>query len=128
MERVARLHVLIGYTLLARHDPSGAAETIERGLRLYQELDQPAGIALALGAWATLEQACDHHERAARLFGAAAAPRDVLLAWLVNPANRVIQDRQVQRARARYAGTPLEAAWAAGEAMSLDEAVQFVTG
>ncbi len=123
-ERVARLHILIGYTHLSRADSSTAAETLEQGLRLYQELGQPAGIALALVARAALEEASGHLERAARLYGAA-ADRDVLLTWVAGPADGVIHDREVRLARVRYAGTPFEAIWAAGATMSLDEAVHF---
>jgi hypothetical protein len=64
-------------------------------------------------------------ERAARLFGAAAALRDASGVEL--PASeREDHDRDLTDVRARLDSVAFAAAWAAGRAMTLDEALAYV--
>jgi non-specific serine/threonine protein kinase len=125
VERVARLHILLGYTHLAKGNLAGATTAIERGVTLYIEADQPAGLMMGLAAFGSLAVALGHSERAARIFGAAAAPRDTLLLWFINPASRVIYEHEIALARSRLGGKLFVAAWAEGERMTLDQAIEF---
>ncbi|MCL4506638.1 MAG: tetratricopeptide repeat protein [Chloroflexi bacterium] len=125
VERVARLHILIGYTRIAKGDLASAHVIIERGLTLYREADQPAGMVLALTALGTLALAQGHAERAARIFGAAAAPRDMLLSFSICPANSVIQNHEIAAARSQLS-VLYKAAWEEGMTLTLDQALDYV--
>jgi len=61
-------------------------------------------------------------ERAARLFGAAAALRNVIGAPL-SPISRITYDRTVAATREALGKITFAAAWAAGQALPLEQAV-----
>ncbi len=125
VERVARLHVLGSLLHIARGDLAGALLSIERGLALYREANQPAGMVLALTALGALALAQGHAERAARIFGAAAAPRDLLLSFLICPANGIMQNRLIAAARGQLSWK-YKTAWDEGAAMALDQIFDYV--
>jgi hypothetical protein len=81
-----------------------------------------SGIAHCLEGWASVAGGAGRPEQAARLFGAAEALRD-----LTNtprpPADVADYDRTLAALRAALGEEAFAAAWAAGQAMSLDEAV-----
>ncbi|GEM_PF-2239227 len=125
VERVARLHVLIGLTHITKGNLAGALASINRGLTQYQEAGQPAGIMLALAALASLAVSQGHTDRAARILGAAMAPRDTLLMWLISPASRVIYDHEIALGRSMLGDKLFASALAEGEGMSLSQAAEY---
>ncbi len=131
MEHVAQAHTLVGYAALELGDLDGGAKRLRRGLSLFSELRQPAGSVVALAGLAALAEARGDMERAARLYGASDVPTESLLLWLswalwlLRLASRIIYDREMAAARKRYEGTPYAAAWAAGRAMTLEQAVEY---
>jgi tetratricopeptide (TPR) repeat protein len=123
--RMAHLYILIGYTHLAQGDHSAALISFQHGLNLFRQLDQPAGIAMALCGFARLVEVKGQLERAACLFGTTGMPRDMQSVAILWPATRVIYDQQMAAARSQYAETEYAAAWVEGERMTLDEAVAY---
>jgi hypothetical protein len=122
-ERVARLHIYIGLTRLAQGDLDNAAKDFQIGLNLYRELEQPAGIALALVAYARLAEVRRQMQIAARLFGAASQPQELLAISFMWPASPVLYQREIAQARERFAGTPWRHHWLEGERMAHEQAI-----
>jgi predicted ATPase len=121
--QTARLQVLAGYTRLAQGDVTGASATFGQGLALFRELGHWDGLDLALAGVGALAEARGQDERATRLFAAAAVPPPVLFPdW---PADRIIFEREVAAARQRYDSPAFAAAWAEGQAMTMDQAVAY---
>jgi hypothetical protein len=93
-------------------------------LRLFQELGHPAGMLAAVesigGAALTQRQ----NERAARLLAAVEALREALSLpgpdWWRRPRERIGEAMRVVSLQEAFA-----AAWAAGRALSLDEAITY---
>ena len=89
------------------------------GLALYfvlQALEGAAGVAGAQG----------QPERAARLFGATDALR-AAVGVPVRPVDRRLYDRDVTAVRAALGAETFAAAWAAGRALSLEQAIAEAT-
>jgi hypothetical protein len=91
-------------------------------LAIRRELGDRRGIAGCLEALAGVAGAQGQHERAARLFGAAAALRESIGAPLP-PADSAEIEPRVAAVRAALGEEAFTAAWAAARAMSLEEAV-----
>jgi hypothetical protein len=72
----------------------------------------------------SLEAADGSPERAVRLFGAAAALRETLGTPL-SPARRPEQDRQLATLSRVLGDAAFTTAWAAGQAMPLDQAISL---
>lgn len=66
----------------------------------------------------------DPHRRAARLLRAGMALR-AGNAIVVDPPEKAIAERLIAETRARLAPEIFEAAWAEGQAMSMDEAIAY---
>ena len=125
-ERVARLHVYIGLTHLVQGDSERAAADFKIGLDLYCELEQPAGVALALAAHARLAEAHRQMALAATLFGVASVPQELLAVSILWPASPVIYQREIAQARERFAATPWMQHWHDGERMTHEQALSAV--
>jgi non-specific serine/threonine protein kinase len=91
-------------------------------LEIYRRSGEQQGIASGLEGLADVAAADDQPERAARLFGAAEALRGVLGAPLP-PGDRARYDCCVAVTRAALGEEAFAAAWAAGRALSLNQAV-----
>jgi non-specific serine/threonine protein kinase len=102
-----------------------AEELYEKSIRLKQELGDSWATAYTLEGSAALAVAREQGERAARLFGAAAAIRKRLGAPL-EPSKRAEYDDNLASARILLAPESFEAAWKEGQAFSLSEAVDYV--
>jgi DNA-binding NarL/FixJ family response regulator len=76
---------------------------------------------------AVLAAGCDEAERAARLFGAAAARRAEVGEALALP-ERAVYERAAEAARAALGETAFAAAWAAGRAAPEEQALAEVEG
>ena len=131
MEHAAQAHTLIGYAAIGQGDLNSADACLRRGLSLFNELYQQAGIVVAIAGMALLAETRGDIERAARLYGAADAPSDSLLLWLNTAiwtqrlASRVIYDRAMTTARRRYEGTAYMTPWSNGRQMAMEQAIAY---
>jgi predicted ATPase/DNA-binding SARP family transcriptional activator len=102
-----------------------AAQTrYAESLTIRRELGDKLGIALSLEAFADLLTVQGQFGRAARLWGAAEALRQAILAPL-SPKERETYDRSLTAARTALGEEAFAAAWAEGQAMSLEEASAY---
>ena len=114
--------VRLGYAARDRGDDARAMALFAEGLALFTELGDRRIIALALDGVAGLAVAWGQPERAARLFGAAAALREAS-GLPVEPAFRAAHERDVAAARAALGEDAFAAGWATGAALPLPAAV-----
>lgn len=120
--RVAHdLHAL-GETGLAQHLGVQAVTLLWEALRLFRDLGELPGVAWCLAGLAGVAVLDEDPERAARLWGAAEALRQ-RLGFRPAPAIRVTHQRLQQIARDQVGAVVFDAAWAEGEALSLDAAI-----
>ncbi len=103
-------------------DDARAVALFGESLTLAYEQEDKWNIAAALEGLATLGGARHSAERAARLFGAAAALRDQIAVPLW-PYFRPAYDRAVAAARAKIGANVFAEAWAAGQALPLEQAI-----
>jgi predicted ATPase len=99
-----------------------AAILLREGLVIFQKLDAEGEISMCLEALALIAGAQGDHEHAARLFGVADAQRQALGAPLP-AAERAIHDAAVEAVRSALAEEAFSRSWAAGQAMSLEQAI-----
>ena len=118
--------VRLGYAARDRGDDARAVALFAEGLALFTELGDRRIIALALDGVAGLAIAWGQPERAARLFGAAAALREAS-GLPVEPAFRAAHGRDVAAARAALGEDAFAAGWATGAALPLPVAVAEAT-
>jgi non-specific serine/threonine protein kinase len=115
---------LVGAAFVARdqRQDERALTLFAEGLTLFSDLGDRRMVALVLDGIAGLAGCWQQAERAARLFGAAAA---VLQAsgLPVEPAYRAAHERGVAATRASLGDEAFTAAWTAGAALPLDQAV-----
>lgn len=110
---------------LARGDIERAAAYVCESLELFHELGGRHFMASGFEGMATLAAYHDDAARAVRLFGAAAALRELLQAPL-RPIHQRDYEAALASARTRLDPHAYEAAWAAGRGMSLDQALAEV--
>jgi serine/threonine-protein kinase PknK len=116
----------LGYAARDRGDTAPALALLAEGLALVTELGDRRIIALALDGVAGLAIAWGQPERAARLFGAAAALREAN-GLPVDPAHRAAQGRDVAAARAAVGEDAFATGWASGVALPLPVAIAEAT-
>ena len=126
IERIARLHTFIGLTKLAQCEMQSIAADFHYGLDLYRKLEQPAGIALSLIAFAALANAQGQHERAAKLSGVASVPQDIVALSILWPSITVIFNREIDAAWRRYSETEWKSSWVEGEQMMQAQAIELI--
>jgi hypothetical protein len=102
----------------------GARALYEESLGIFRPTGEQRGIAAVLEGLAGIAAAADQAERAARLFGAAAALRAAIATPLA-PGERADYDRYVAATHAALGEEAFAAAWAAGRALSVDQAITF---
>jgi hypothetical protein len=106
-------------------DYAAARSLHEEGLAIFRELGDKGGIAQSLESLAGLAAVWGRGlERAARLWGAAAALREAIGAPLP-PSEREKYEREVGAARAALGEEAFASAWAEGEAMTLEQAIAY---
>jgi hypothetical protein len=93
-------------------------------IRLWQELGQQSAAAHELECFAFIAGASGQNERAARLFGAAEALRESIGSNMT-PSERREYDRAVLQLHAQTDAAALQATWAAGRALSMEQAIQL---
>jgi tetratricopeptide (TPR) repeat protein len=91
---------------------------------VWQELGQQPAVAHEVESLAFIAQAREEFERAARLLGAAEAERERLHAPMTSIEHREY-DRNLAALRAQLPAPDLAAAWAAGRAMTMDQAIAY---
>jgi tetratricopeptide (TPR) repeat protein len=123
---VASLLHNLGYVALAQGDIKQAAALFGEGLGLQQEIGHQQGIAECLAGCAAVAAAQQQGERAARLFGAADA-LSTQAGGSVWPAEQTEYTRYQAATRAQLPPATWEAAWAAGRALPLAQAIEEAT-
>ena len=91
--------------------------------RLSRALRDTTALYFELAALAGALAMTGRDKRAAQLFGAAEALHERTGAVMTNPASRDLYARHLAALRARLDAATLAREWAAGRAMSLDEAI-----
>lgn len=114
----------IGYLAWLEADHDRAEALLKESLALRQALEDRRGIALSLDLLAGVAAAKGHLERAARLFGAAEALRDVLGAVLF-PQWHTAREQGLAATRAAMGESDFETARQMGRAMPLQEVLQY---
>jgi predicted ATPase len=114
------LHLAI--VVQSQGDLGAARALFDASLAISREQGLKPRIAENLEGLAAVAVAQAEPERAARLFGAEEALREAMGAPLP-PADRAEHERSVAAVRAALGEEAVAAAWAAGRAMSLDEAI-----
>jgi predicted ATPase/class 3 adenylate cyclase len=113
----------LGYVAHAQGDDAHAQALLREGLILQQHTGNKRLIAESLERWAGLAVAQGRPAQAAWLCSAAATLRDSIGA--APPANRTDYDRIVAAARAQLDEAIFAAAWAEGQAMTLEQAIAY---
>ncbi len=123
-DRVTVAAVLINLGLVTyRQGGYAAAHPLyAEGLAIRRAVGDQQGTAAALEGLAGVVGALGHAERAAQLLGAAAALREAIGAPL-SPAERRDYEQSLVPISARLDPAAMAAAWAAGRALPLDEAI-----
>jgi predicted ATPase len=112
----------LGETALAQGSATDAATQLGNALVLFRELGDRAGIAWCLAGLAGVAVLDDEPDRAARLWGAAEAQRKAIGAREA-PAARATHERLMAAARKQLGEAAFDAAWAAGEAATMEQAI-----
>lgn len=122
----------LGHLAQRQGDSLQAAALFEESLKLFAELGNKMGIAECfegLGSVSAGERPPEGNrrqaERAARLFGAAEALREMASTPLP-PYRRAEVDRDLAAAQAQLDDAAFDAAWEAGRAMTMERAVSYV--
>jgi predicted ATPase len=113
----------LGAVALDQHDPGAARPLFVESLALFQELGDQDGIAECLEGLAGVAGEHGRAAQAARLFGAASVLRESIGTPLT-PIERARYDTIISAARAHLDEATWTAAWAAGQAMSLEQAIE----
>jgi non-specific serine/threonine protein kinase len=114
----------LAYVALQRGQVERAAALCRESLLLSRERRTPMGLAAGLAAFAALAAACGQPERSAKLYGSAAAR---LVGYPGGrhrwPQDPVVQERYLNILRAQLDEATFNAAWEAGYALTLDQAI-----
>ncbi len=121
---IAWFSSFLGRTVKALGNFGQAAIHLTESLELFRDLGDKDGIAFALEGFAGLAVAGGAPERAAHLFGAAAALREVISSPMA-PVDEPEYERDVATARAQMDEAAFRDAWAAGWAMSLEQIMAY---
>src|SRR5204862_1422625 len=112
----------LGGSVLHQGDERRAAACFAEGLTLSQAIGDQYGIAMNLAGMAGVAAARRLPEHSARLFGVAEALFDAL-GIVVEPVDRAEYDRNLAIARAQLDKATFASAWAAGQGLTIDQAV-----
>jgi DNA-binding NarL/FixJ family response regulator len=116
----------LGYCVHHKRDYKQAMDLFEESLVLFQHLGSTRGIIDCLAALAGVFGAEKKPERAVRLFGATEALHESIHAGLAaSYADRIEYDRFIAVVRSQLDEDAFASAWAAGRAMTLEQAVNY---
>jgi len=119
---IAEEHFNMGYVALRLGDVPQAATHFKDSIAFYRARGNQSMIAACLGGLGGVAFASGEAEKAAWLLGGAEAINRKL-GVILDPDDKVEFDRDVAATRAALAKERFDAAWAAGQAMTIDEAV-----
>jgi DNA-binding CsgD family transcriptional regulator len=122
--RLAIVSMYFGQVATALGDVHRAAAAWEEGLKLSREWGSAWGMAECLEGLAVMNGVDAQPERAARILGAAAHLRESIGAP-VHPVDRADHERTVAGIRAAVGPQAFASAWAAGQAMPLDDVIDY---
>ncbi|MFL5732354.1 MAG: tetratricopeptide repeat protein, partial [Chloroflexia bacterium] len=105
-------------------DLAKASTLLQDSLKMHREAGNKHGIAECLAALAGVSASQGHPNRAVRLFGAADALLERLMAPLT-PADRTQYDTDLAATRSQLDAPTWQAAWAEGRALTLDQAIVY---
>jgi tetratricopeptide (TPR) repeat protein len=117
----------LGLAACLRGDAATARALYVESLRQFRDIGHPAGIVDCIEGIAGVAAAQGQAERGTRLLGAAEALREVPRAPRV-PSRQADYERTRADVRAALGEEAFAAAWAAGRAMSLEDAVALALG
>jgi tetratricopeptide (TPR) repeat protein len=115
-----------GYVALHQGNLARAEALLKEGLALYQEFDNRWGIAHCLAGFGALALARAQPERATRLLGATSALLAATVYHLELP-DSADYDGSLVTVRAQLDEAAFAAAWAEGQAMTMEEAIACAT-
>jgi non-specific serine/threonine protein kinase len=115
---------ILGFIAQRRGDPALARRSVCRSLELFSEIQDKSGMALQLYHLGYLWQDEGRTRGAVRLYSATNAQRLANKMYLP-PSERELWDSYLTAARAALGEEDFAAAWAEGEATTLDEAVAY---
>ena len=112
----------LGQTALGQHDARRSTAFLHDALKLLIDLGDRVGIAWCLAGLAGAAVLDEAPLRAARLWGAAEALRQSI-GCRPAPAGRATREQLMAAARAQLGDSAFDAAWAAGQTLTLEQAV-----
>jgi predicted ATPase/DNA-binding CsgD family transcriptional regulator len=121
---VGKMNSALGDAVLNQGDRDAAYSLYEEALKDLKDLEDKWWIAWCLEGMADVAAAQKQPERAARLFGAAAALREVIGAPRP-PAFRSYHERSLAAVRDRLGEENFAAAWEEGWAMTTQQAIDY---
>jgi predicted ATPase len=114
--------IYTGYIALAQDDIKRAAACFRECLTLWQIAGDPSFLPIMLAGMAEVAKVQKKPQRAGQLFGAAVQFEE-LTTYGRPPSERIDYERFVAAARSQLADPTFAAAWAEGQAMTLEQAV-----
>jgi hypothetical protein len=109
---------------LAEGDYGAVRIYLEQSLAAFREMSDWLGLAHSLDRFAALAKVHGESQRAARLYGAADAWRESL-GFPLTPVRRIHCDQDTVFLRTLLGEEAFAAAWAEGQALSLEQAVAY---
>jgi tetratricopeptide (TPR) repeat protein len=113
----------VAWAALHQADYAQAKGSLRESILIREELGDRGGIAQCLARFADVESRQGNTERAATLYGAAYTLRQRVASSVDSLDRWSEHDRNIALVRARIDLATWEAAWAAGLALSMDQAV-----
>ncbi|MFL5734169.1 MAG: tetratricopeptide repeat protein [Chloroflexia bacterium] len=107
-----------------QQDLAAALSLYEESLSIYRDLEDKHGIADCVEGLARVAGSQGKAEHAARLWGAAEAQREAI-GIAIPPGDLPEYEQNVARSRETLPAPAWEAAWAAGRAMSVEQAIAY---
>jgi tetratricopeptide (TPR) repeat protein len=114
----------LGLLAFAQGDYARARALQEDALALWPFITNKPWLARGVEHFALIAAATNEPERAARLFGAAAGLR-ARLGSTLPPNDQEFNERYIAQAQEQISADVFAAAWAEGEAMALEEAIDY---
>ena len=114
----------LGEVARLQGDPVSARLSYMEAMAIARELNHQEVLAYLIEEFAALSAAQGEAKRAAILFAAAQALRTVIQVVRL-PVERVEVDRNIALVRAQLGEAEFDAAWAEGQAMTMEQAVAY---
>jgi non-specific serine/threonine protein kinase len=120
----------LAHVAVMQGNTAAAAPMLAESLALFQNLKNQRGSTYLLEGYAELALAHRLPKRAARLCGVVEALREAISSAyeFPFPEERVRHERLIAAARAQLDDAAFDAAWATGQAMTLEQAIAYALG